>query len=217
MAFYKPLKDYVLEYISDQINTGALKPKEKISENSICEALELSRTPVREAFIQLENEGILEKLPRKGFIVKQVDWKKVKEIYFIIGTLEGAAASLSVLNINDSELSLMNELLDEMDKCINEEDFKNYYKAQLKFHEVFINPCGNSEMIQLIQSLKSKFIRRSYVLNEQDKNLKSALLETNKEHKQIYEFFVKKDGASANQYLRDVHWNTTYAEYDSIV
>lgn len=56
------------------------------------EDLHISRTPVREAMIQLAAEGYLENIPRKGFVVKQVDKKKAKEVYRLLGVLEGYAA-----------------------------------------------------------------------------------------------------------------------------
>lgn len=216
MTFYKTLKDYVFEYISEQIHSGAIKPNEKINENSICEVLKISRTPVREALIQLADEGILEKTPRKGFTVKEIDLNKVKEIYSIIGVLEGMSAALSVTKISESDIAIMKRLVEDMDNYIINHDFKNYYKAQLRFHEVFIQPCGNSELINLIQILKMKFIRRSYVIDENNTQLPTALLETNEQHKKIYELFLNRDSKGIEDYLRNVHWNVTYAHYDSL-
>ncbi|MBW1636376.1 MAG: GntR family transcriptional regulator [Deltaproteobacteria bacterium] len=61
--------------------------------------MNISRTPVREALIQSATEGYLENIPRKRFIVKRVDKNKAREIYGLLGVLEGFSASLSVYNI----------------------------------------------------------------------------------------------------------------------
>ena len=89
------LKDHVYEYIADQIRLGDLKPEEKINENGICEKLGISRTPVREALIQLAAEGVLSSNAHRGFVVKKTDVTTVIELYEIIGVLEGLAAKKS--------------------------------------------------------------------------------------------------------------------------
>ena len=75
MERFKTLKDHVYEYIEEQIMKGTLLPGERINENTICEELGISRTPVREALIQLTAEGVLETKARKGFVIKSVQEK----------------------------------------------------------------------------------------------------------------------------------------------
>ena len=84
MPKFKTLKDHVYDYIAEQIMEGRLRPSEKISEAAICEELSISRTPVREALIQLAGEEILENVPRKGFIIRHVDLKEARELYEVI-------------------------------------------------------------------------------------------------------------------------------------
>ena len=69
---YRSLKDHVYNHIVDLIDGGTLADDHKISEQQICDALGVSRTPVREALIQLAADGYLENVPRKGFYVKRV-------------------------------------------------------------------------------------------------------------------------------------------------
>ena len=103
MNRFKTLKDHVYDYISQQILEGNLKPSESINESDISEALSVSRTPVREALIQLSCEGMLENVPRKGFILKGTTEKEAAELYQIIGALDALSATLSydVLSEND--------------------------------------------------------------------------------------------------------------------
>ncbi len=71
MNAFLSLKDHVYNYISQAINEGRLKPNEKNkTKKMIMEDLNISRTPVREAFLELSVEGYLENVPRKGFHVK---------------------------------------------------------------------------------------------------------------------------------------------------
>ena len=84
MLNYKSLKEHVYEYISNQIRDETLKPGEKINENVICETLKISRTPVREALIQMANDGYIEQIPRRGFVVKSISLERVHNIYEIL-------------------------------------------------------------------------------------------------------------------------------------
>ena len=81
---YLSLKDHVYNYIVEQINSGKLLPGKKVNENHICEMLKVSRTPVREALIQLSSEGLLDNVPRKGFVIKSLTKQEAEETYFII-------------------------------------------------------------------------------------------------------------------------------------
>jgi len=69
---YKTLKDHAYNYLYEKINNGELSPGRKISTNQICDELGMSITPVREALIQLTNEGFLDKLPRRGYRPKPI-------------------------------------------------------------------------------------------------------------------------------------------------
>lgn len=216
MSTYKSLKDHVYEYISDQIFKGNIKPKEKINEAIICEELQVSRTPVREALIQLSDDGILEQVPRRGFIVNEVSINKVEEIYTILGVMEGLAASLAVERMEEDQIEVLENYINEMEEFIKNREFKSYYKLQLKFHEYFIKVSGNSELIRIINSLKRNFIKQTYVIDESNENISEILAQTNKEHKEILKFFKEKDARGIEAYLKEVHWNFTYAVYDSI-
>lgn len=216
MSTYKSLKDHVYEYISEQIFKGNIKPKEKINENSICEELQVSRTPVREALIQLSNDGILEQVPRRGFLVNEVSLTKVKEIYTILGAMEGLAAALATHNLKKEDLEIIENYIHEMEQAIENREFKNYYKLQLKFHEAFVKASHNSELARLINLLKKNFIKQSYEINENNEKISDILTKTNNEHKEILRLFREKDARGVEAYLREVHWNFTYIAYESV-
>jgi DNA-binding GntR family transcriptional regulator len=156
------------------------------------------------------------KTRERVFTVNQVSINKVKEIYSIIGVLEGFAASLSVNNITEEDLKIMSEYIDEMYININNGNYNSYYQLQLKFHNTFLKRCGNSELAELIDELKMKFIKQSYIINKNDDNLAAVLTETNDEHKEIYKLLKSKDAEGVEKYLRNVHWSMKFASYESI-
>lgn len=216
MEKFKSLKDHVYDYIAEQILEGKLVPEQKINESVICEKLNISRTPVREALIQLSSEGVLKNMARKGFVVKSLSEKEVAELYSVIGVLDGYAAKLAVNNLTDKDLANMDFYIESMDLAIKAANFEMYHIQQISFHNIYLQECGNETLIDTIEKMKSKLLKKSYVDDENGKT-KEILLSTNDEHRKILELFKEKDGDALAKYLLDVHWTQTYAEFDAIV
>lgn len=216
MIPFKTLKDHVYDYISDEIRNNNIKPNEKISENKICEALNVSRTPVREALIELASVDILKREPRKGFVVKEVTLKKIKETYIILGALEGLAAKLAVDNLTKEDIEELESLIDEIDKSIDEKNYYQYYKLQFNFHSTINNASNNTELVKTIENLKKSFIKQTYNMEHTNKEITDMLKITNNEHKKIVELIKERDKEGVEDYLKNVHWNVSYAKFDAI-
>ena len=184
---YKSLKDHVYEYISKLISKGKLKPNEKINEKQISEEMNVSSTPVREALIQLTNEGVLKQVPRKGFLVKDFSVDKVEEVYQIIGVLESLAIETGLKYIDEEDILELKKLCDKMDIAIKYKEYEEYYELQTKFHETYISLSKNEKLKETLESLKKHFIRKSYSDDQSEEEIFEALKETNLEHKKIIE------------------------------
>ncbi len=86
---HQTLREKILETIREAILKGDLKPGEKVAEPELAERFGISRTPIREAFRQLESEGYLTVIPRKGAVVAALSERDVQEFYAIKSILEG--------------------------------------------------------------------------------------------------------------------------------
>ncbi len=215
MSQYMSLKEHVYNYIAEKINDGSLKPEEKINEQLICEELKISRTPVREALIQLAAEGYLENQPRRGFIVRTIDETKAKDLYRIIGTLDGMAGALAMDFITDQEINLMKNHIVSMDQAIANRSLNVYYKLQIEFHNIYINICRNEDLIRLLNQLRKNFIRQNYA-NKDSEDIFEVVQKTHSDHKTIVEIFEKKDKKEIERYIKEVHWNVKNAKFDSL-
>ena len=215
MERFKSLKDHVYEYIEEQIIKGTLLPGERINENTICEELDISRTPVREALIQLTAEGILESKARKGFIIKAVQEKEVVEYYAVIGVLDGFAAQLACPLLTEKDFADLDFYVDAMDLAIKNENFEMYRKQQL-FHQIYIDLCGNNALINTLSKVKSKLFQKPYK-NDPEGKMKEILYATNEDHRQIVKLFRVRDAEGLFRYLSQTHWTPVYAPYDTIV
>lgn len=215
MEEFLTLKDHVYNYIAEQIREGSLVPGKKINENSISEKMNISRTPVREALIQLASEGLIENLPRKGFVIKHLNEEEAKEIYLIIGVMDGLAISLACPMLTEQAIKDMEFYAASMDLAIETVNFSMYHKLQEQFHDVYLGLCPNKSLVSLLSQLKKKFLRRSYVAEPQS-CMKDILFETNKEHREIIRLIREKDVSGLEKYLREVHWNVQKAYMETL-
>ncbi|MBF4693754.1 GntR family transcriptional regulator [Fusibacter ferrireducens] len=210
MLNYRSLKDHVYEYISNQIREEALKPGERINENRICEALEVSRTPVREALLQLTLDGYIEQLPRRGFMVKSISLSRVHNIYEIIGALEALAATTCIRKERSIDFDQLEQMVVKMDQLIEAQAYEGYYQLQHEFHQMIIEASGNEDLNKMIGNLKKAFIKQAYTGADYDE-YQNALRKTNEEHFQILKLMQAKDVIELRSFIQDVHWNSKYA------
>ena len=209
---YRSLKDHVYEYIANQIDEGAIKAGDRISEKDICDVMGVSRTPVREALIQLAGDGYLDNEPRRGFRVCGFDQQAACEVFEIIGSLDGQAAYLATDKLDEDDYAQMSFLVESMDMAIKTGLFKKYDDMQREFHDVYINKCGNERLIEVIGQMSRHFIMREYqsVDKEQQHEL---LVSANKEHRQLLQLMKEHKSIETRDFLRDVHWNTSNAPF----
>jgi len=211
----KTLKEHIYEYISSCITDGSLKANEKINEREICDDLDVSPTPVKEALIQLETDGYLNRIPRRGFYVKELTLEKVQEKYIIIGVLDGLAASLALSNMSEKDIEQMKYITEMIDIAVKAKQYNQYFQLQTEFHNVYLQKCGNEELVTLLNRLKKSFIRQTYYIQEREERLFDILQETNNEHKEIISLFETQDRLKLEDYIRNVHWSVKHAGLDA--
>ncbi|QHI73024.1 GntR family transcriptional regulator [Aminipila terrae] len=211
MYKFQSLKDHVYDYIADQILKGNLLPDEKINENKICQELNISRTPVREALIQLSSENVLENVPRKGFVLRKLDSKEAAEIYAVVGVLDGYAAVLACNRLSEKTLKDMEFYIESMDVAINAGNYEMYYKQQEIFHQLYLVECGNDILIDSLLKLKNKFMTKNYDLPHME-DAKTVLYDTNNEHKEMLKLFQNHKTAELEAYIREVHWDPSKSD-----
>lgn len=140
------LSHIIAEKITEQIITGTLQPGEKIVETVYAEEFGTSRAPVREALYLLTIEGLVERIPRKGAVVKGYSEAEIRNLLEIRMLLESLAMKRIAENGVETELlQVMIDLLQEMKR--NKEDIEAYALLNQKFHNCIIS-MGESEIIK---------------------------------------------------------------------
>lgn len=153
------LRERIVDFIKDSVVTGRLKPGERVPEQEIAESFGISRTPIREAFRQLESEGFITVTPRKGAVVSPITDKDVSEFYAIKSLLEGFAAKTACHKLGAKEIKKLETLNQQMEKCAERDDVKNFFKLDNQFHDTFLRACGNEKLCAMVHSLVAQFER----------------------------------------------------------
>jgi DNA-binding GntR family transcriptional regulator len=155
----KLLSEDIADSIKTAIIKGKFKPGEKISEGELAESMGISRTPLREAFRRLENEGFIQIIPRKGAVVSRIDAKEAISLYEIKSVLEGLAARLAAANMKEKDIAKLEKINNELKELIDKNDLESFYRVHTRFHEGFVKACGNKRLIQMISNLNDHFSR----------------------------------------------------------
>ena len=124
----KSLRQQVYEYLRDEIQNRSLLPGATINPNEISKQLGISKTPLRDAIIQLEIEGFVTILPRRGVTVKKLTLQEIKASYQIVGALEGSVILNEFDKITASHISQMERLNAEQKRALECEDYDKYYR-----------------------------------------------------------------------------------------
>lgn len=203
------LRNLATKDILEKIQHGEISSGEIITESTICDTLKISRTPAREALIELVANGVLKKIPRKGYQICDIDYKHKINIYVILGVLDALAAKLSLENITSQDIKKMNEIIDLIDIAIKYENYGSYCELQEKFHRVYIDKCDNPQLEKMLEELKSSVSRYTYFSDNSDK-LFELCKAMNLEHRQIVNLFVQKDADGLEDFLINTHWITKH-------
>jgi DNA-binding GntR family transcriptional regulator len=185
----KPLREIIAATIRNYIIEGKIKPGERLLEPNVAKLLGVSRTPLREAFLQLESEGFLKFNPRKGALVTETSLEDAEETYEIKGALEALAASLASSNITPQQIDELIIINKKMESIANskKKDYKSFLELNSIFHQKIYELCGNEKLKKTIKTLRNQTLRYNYIFL----SLLSHLNESVNEHYEIIQALKK--------------------------
>ncbi len=192
------LREIILENIRDAIISGSMKAGSRVSEPELAERFGISRTPIREAFRQLESEGYLTVIPRKGAVVSSFSQKEVGEFYAIKSILEGYAARRACSNLTDKEIDRLEQINERLEEMAAQDNVKQFFRIHNDFHELFIKAADNDKLREMINGLVSRFQR----LRLMSLSVPGRMSLSVQEHRKIIEAFRKGDCEAAESLVR---------------
>jgi DNA-binding GntR family transcriptional regulator len=199
----KSLKEQVYEYLRIQMEKGKIRPGSTINMDETSRKLGVSKTPLRDALFQLETEGFISVLPRRGVVVNPLTMEDIKEYYEIIGALESTALLSAFDKLKKEDIERLRATNREMEEAIRNDNFNLYYRKNLKFHNTFLDLCQNSSLLRIVNNLK----KRLYDFPRQEGFVKSWEVASIKEHKQLLDLIDRGKREEAADFIRDVHWS----------
>lgn len=198
MEKHLTLREKILENIREAIVSGTLKAGSRVSEPELAERYGISRTPIREAFRQLESEGYLTVIPRRGAVVSEFSPKDVEEFYAIKSIMEGYAARKACENLSEKDLDRLQAINDKLAELARSGDIKHFFKIHSDFHELFIKAADNEKLHELINGLVTKFQRLRFT----SLSLPGRMEISVQEHEKIIDAFRRKDADLADTLVR---------------
>jgi DNA-binding GntR family transcriptional regulator len=204
----KSLKEQVYDFLREQMERGALLPGSAIDMEETSRRLGVSKTPLRDALLQLEAEGFVTILPRRKVVVNGLALDDIRDYYEVIGALESMALHSAFDRIGPAEIELMERLNAEMAEAIGRDDFGLYYAKNLLFHDVILRLSGNETLIRIVTNLK----RRLYDFPRRQGFVKEWEQGSIGEHARLVELIRSRDREGAAAWVRDVHWSFVVQE-----
>lgn len=150
------LADQAYQAVRDRILDGDLAPGEFVREQDVSEALEVSRTPVREALGRLASEGFLERIPHRGFRVPPRSLSRLTDLYPIVSALELLAGQLAFPNVDAAALEELRRRNERLEEALAASDVDGAMAANEAFHEQISELSGNARLSEMLSDLRSQ-------------------------------------------------------------
>jgi DNA-binding GntR family transcriptional regulator len=184
------------EKLHEAIETGVLRPGDRISVNGLADKLEISRTPVREAISWLETDGLIVHEPYLGRVVARLDQQMVIELYAMRLVLETTAAALAAQNASVAEVDVLRDMLaaekDLLQDAIRRE------RLNRRLHEAIYRSAHNRYLLTTLRSLQSPMILLGPATASDPKRAASA----HAEHVRLVNAIAQRDVEGAREAMR---------------
>ena len=168
------LRAQVQNKLRNAILDGQFKARQKLVERELCELTGASRSILREALINLEANGLIERESYRGFSVTQISARKVKEIFELRTTLETMAAELFTERASEQELDTLRNVLAELEQGMALPDLGKIRAAKMRFYDVLFTGCRNVEIRRALENVIDRiYYLRSRSMMDSDRRVAS--------------------------------------------
>jgi DNA-binding GntR family transcriptional regulator len=176
---------------------GAIAPGAKLNERELCELLQVSRTPLREAIKMLASEGLVELLPHRGAIAVALDEQAVRDTFEVMGGLEALSGELAAQRITDEELAEIRATHYEMLAAYTRRDLSSYYRLNAQIHRAINAAAKNPVLSATYDRINARLQALRFRSNQDGAKWKNAM----REHEQMMEALAARDAAAMRKVL----------------
>lgn len=196
------LKDHIHEVLQAAIIDMNIYDDDtdlRLDERKMAAQLGISRTPIREALVRLEQDGFIEIQPRKGVFVRRKSLQEVLEMIVVWAALESMAARLVTENASDGELNSLRKMAAKHSASTSRADIEEYSEANIKFHQRILELSKCSMLKNMADGLflHMHAVRRR-AMGESDRAQRSVV-----DHMGIIKALEARDADLASQLVRE--------------
>ncbi len=190
--------DAIFDRLRVRIVRGALTPGTRLSENEVAQDLGVSRTPVREAFIQLRQQGLLRILPQRGSFVAPINIADVENSFFLRETLELRTAELAAGHCDAAAATRLTDILQHHRGLIADGSREAFMAADDAMHRELVEICGRPLVWQVVSDAKLQIDRLRYLIAQDTASRQRIVAD----HQRIVDAVVSNDPTAAVQAMR---------------
>ncbi|CEI82932.1 GntR family transcriptional regulator [Oceanobacillus oncorhynchi subsp. incaldanensis] len=194
----KTLKSQVYDYLREQIIVGKFKPGERLIEEKIGEALNVSRSPIRESIRMLEKEGFLNLSKTGGVTVVEPSLTDFRYLYECRIGMESLAAYYAAIRRTDEQLLLMKQEVENTARHKEKQD-DNEKHVTVAFHDIIIEASANPFLISMLGTLRGvNSFYREVIVDKDPTHRETAFAD----HEQIWEAIARQDADAAKELMK---------------
>lgn len=194
-----PLTAQAYRAVKEDILSNRLAPGQPVPVERFVSQLGLSRTPIREAILQLAKEGFIEIRPRMGTFVSHLNLRQIQELYEVRSVLEGRAARLAARNADRRQLQEVERQLRAQRTEGPDIDLAAISEAGQQLHRLIVHSAGNQTLEGMILSLYDHFTR----FRRLSLQIPEKILSSHQEHLGILEALIAGDGELAERRVHE--------------
>lgn len=189
----------VADVLRDKITYGALSQGLRLNERVLCEELDVSRTPLREALKTLASEGLVELLPNRGARVTPMTLADTAQTFEVLRVLEGLAGELAGARADGAVVAKLRKVHERMRACHRRGDRERYFELNQQIHAEILRLAGNPVLASTYDKLNLRLRRARYSANMSQSRWDRAM----QEHDQIIEALEARNGKRLRALLED--------------
>lgn len=192
------LHDEVVSRVRTMLLEGDIRPGARIPERELCQRLQISRTPLREALKVLAADGLVVLLPHRGSRAAKLTEKDVHDLFEVCQGLEALAGELACERITPAELDEVQNAHNAMVEHHRQRDLDQYYRRNRQIHEAIVAAAMNPVLSNIYETVTARIRRARYVTPMSASRWETAICE----HEAILNALIRRDGVALAHILR---------------
>jgi len=189
----KSLKERAYDVLKELIFAGKLDPENLYNESRLAESMGVSRTPVREALLELSREGMITFMPGRGVKVQKITEEQVRDVYEIRKIIEGYVIKKIIRQLTSSDLTKIRDIIAKQEKMSERKDRLAFIKVDREMHFYLSAKLGNRQMDTVLLNLRDQIQRMGIKAVEGD----ARALQVIGEHYEILSALERKNEKEA--------------------